>query len=348
MNKVEKALQERFLLQEEYLGDEKPINGITPLVSVTVATYQQVSYIKECLDGILMQQTTFPYEIILGEDGSIDGTQEICKEYAERYPDKIRLFIRDRKLSQYEKDDGSITRFNGLWNRMSVRGRYIAWCEGDDYWTDPLKLQKQVDFLEAHEDYGLVHTAAKVYLQEYGKYKENLIGEKFINIDSLLMENHVVTLTTCFRIDIYKRYLQEIQIDPSWKMGDYPLWLFISIHSKAHFMNEVTGVYRILKESASRSKSFQNSIDFQMSTYSIKKYFVKKYQKEYLIKSVCTYTIYSLMRIYILFDKKVDIMKLCKMFEYKSITPKIFIVFVFSRVGIGKKYLQRKWIKIDG
>ena len=100
MDEFEKALQERFLLQEEYLGDNKPVNESFPLVSVTVTTYQHVNYIRDCLNGILMQKTDFPYEIILGEDGSSDGTQEICKEYAVRYPDKIRLFIRDRRISQ--------------------------------------------------------------------------------------------------------------------------------------------------------------------------------------------------------------------------------------------------------
>ena len=94
---VNEALKERFLLQKEYLGDNKLVNQINPLVSITVATYQHVDYIKQCLDGILMQKTNFLYEIIIGEDGSIDGTQEICKEYARKYPDKIRLFIRDRK-----------------------------------------------------------------------------------------------------------------------------------------------------------------------------------------------------------------------------------------------------------
>ena len=109
---IEKTLNERFLLQEEYLGNNKPVNRIEPIVSVTVATYQHVDYIKECLDGILMQETSFPYEVIIGEDGSIDGTQEICKEYAEKHPDKIRLFIRDRNLSQYKRENGYPERKN--------------------------------------------------------------------------------------------------------------------------------------------------------------------------------------------------------------------------------------------
>ena len=176
MDEFEKALQERFLLQEEYLGDNKPVNESFPLVSVTVTTYQHVNYIRDCLNGILMQKTDFPYEIILGEDGSSDGTQEICKEYAVRYPDKIRLFIRDRRISQFVRKDGTVSRFNGIWNRMSARGKYIAWCEGDDYWTDPLKLQKQVNILESDKNIGFV----------YSKFQ-------LVNLDNMLLK----TLQLC-------------------------------------------------------------------------------------------------------------------------------------------------------
>jgi len=106
---IYEELKRRFLLQEEYLGTNKAINKITPLVSVTVITYQHADYIRKCLDGILMQKTKFPYEVIIGEDGSTDGTKEICKEYAEMHPDRIRLFLRDRNISHYKVGD---TRFD--------------------------------------------------------------------------------------------------------------------------------------------------------------------------------------------------------------------------------------------
>ncbi|MDR0603725.1 MAG: glycosyltransferase [Bacteroidales bacterium] len=185
MNEIQSVINERFLLQEEYLGEEKTVNKLSPLVSVTVATYQQVNFIKDCLDGILMQQVNFKYEIILGEDGSVDGTQEICKRYAEKYPDKIRLFIRDRSLSQHYDSNGEfVTRFNGIWNRMSARGKYIALCEGDDYWTDPLKLQKQVDFLEANPEYSLCSHRYKIYDEEKKTWNAgsgNLLFKKSID-----------------------------------------------------------------------------------------------------------------------------------------------------------------------
>ena len=121
-------------------------------LSVCVQTYQHSEFIGECLDGILMQQTNFPFEILLGEDESTDGTRELCIEYANKYPEKIRLFLRSRKDVIYV--NGNPTgRFNFLENLKVARGKYIALCEGDDYWTDPHKLQKQVDFLEAHREF---------------------------------------------------------------------------------------------------------------------------------------------------------------------------------------------------
>ncbi|MEZ4781129.1 MAG: glycosyltransferase [Flavobacteriaceae bacterium] len=118
-----------------------------PLVSVVVGVYNHERFIKLCLNGILMQKTDFKYEIILGEDASTDGTREICKEYAKRFPDKIKLFLRSRKDVIYI--NGNATgRYNFIENLKACQGKYIALCDGDDYWTDPLKLQKQVDFLK--------------------------------------------------------------------------------------------------------------------------------------------------------------------------------------------------------
>src|SRR5690606_30314404 len=153
--KTEQELERRFHLQDEYLGLDKPVNGISPMVSVRVATYQHAPYIANCLDSLLMQKTTFPFEIIVGEDESTDGTREICIEYAKKFPDRIRLFLRDRTLSQYIVDGKVVARFNSRWNNMSCRGRYVAICEGDDSWMNPNKLQMQVDFLESNPDYSM-------------------------------------------------------------------------------------------------------------------------------------------------------------------------------------------------
>jgi glycosyltransferase involved in cell wall biosynthesis len=151
-DRIFEEFEQRFLLQEEYGGNNKPVNQIIPLVSVTVTAYQHANYIKNCLDSILMQNTEFPYEILIGEDGSTDGTREICIQYAEKHPDRIRLFMRDRATTHYKMEDRSL-RFNGMFTRKAARGKYSAICEGDDYWIDPNKLSKQVEFMENHETY---------------------------------------------------------------------------------------------------------------------------------------------------------------------------------------------------
>ena len=117
-----------------------------PLVSVCITTYNQEKYIAKSIESCLQQETDFNYEILVGEDDSSDGTRHICRDYSEKYPDKIRLFLNERKSVIYI--DGRPT---GRWNFRNLlnksKGEYIAFCEGDDFWTDAEKLQKQVDYL---------------------------------------------------------------------------------------------------------------------------------------------------------------------------------------------------------
>jgi glycosyltransferase involved in cell wall biosynthesis len=172
----------------EYLGTEKPINKTQPMVSVCIQTYQHAAYIRQCLDSILEQQTDFPFEIVLGEDESSDGTRDICKQYAEKYPDKIRLFLRSRK--DVICINGAATgRYNFMENLKASRGKFIALCEGDDYWTEPGKLQMQYDFLNSHPEYSMcVHDAMLIdnegiSLGRYGGWKSNveLLHDDFYN-----------------------------------------------------------------------------------------------------------------------------------------------------------------------
>lgn len=121
-------------------------NNSNILVSIVCITYNHEPYLRQALEGFLMQQTTFPVEIILAEDCSPDGTRRICEEYVSRYPDKIRYIVRDHNVGYNQNEYEAM---------QAARGKYIAFCEGDDYWTDPLKLQKQVDFLESHPDYSV-------------------------------------------------------------------------------------------------------------------------------------------------------------------------------------------------
>lgn len=250
---IQKIYQERFLLEKEYGGEDKPVNRIEPLVSVCVITYQHVAFIKDCLEGILMQQTDFPFEIIIGEDESTDGTREICIEYANKYPDKIRLFLRDRKTSQLFDETGKyICRFNGKWNRESARGKYIALCEGDDYWTDPLKLQKQVDFLESNPEFSLVCGGYKKRYAESDTLENVIVDDRKIfpnsnahgfefNLDDLGKTWLTKTLTALFRADSF---------DPKELLKyrfqrDVHLFYHIIKNGKGMYFQEAFGVYNI-------------------------------------------------------------------------------------------------------
>ena len=112
-------------------------------LSVVTITYNHAPYIAKCIEGVLMQQVNFPMEFIIAEDCSTDGTRAICEEYAKKYPDLIRLLPSEGNMGAVMNEQRAFE---------AARGKYIATCEGDDYWTDPLKLQKQVDFLESHPE----------------------------------------------------------------------------------------------------------------------------------------------------------------------------------------------------
>ena len=132
-------------------------------VSVIVLTYNHEKYIRQALDSILMQKTTFSYEILVGDDASTDGTQEILKEYSERYPNVFRLFLRQKNIGASQ---------NAYELLISAKGEYLATCEGDDYWIDDRKLQIQVSYLKEHpEMIGCVHNCTIV--DEIGNPRKN-------------------------------------------------------------------------------------------------------------------------------------------------------------------------------
>ncbi|MBP8824802.1 MAG: glycosyltransferase [Flavobacteriales bacterium] len=160
--------------------------SLLPRVSVVVPTYQHAAFIEQCIQGILMQQTTFPVEILIGEDESTDGTREICQRLAEEHPDLIRLFPRSRKDVIYI--NGKPTgRANFLHLLRECRGKYIALCEGDDHWTEPSKLQQQVDALEADPEAAACFTNA--WNQHGGERTEYLDGT-YTKIPGPRVEQH--------------------------------------------------------------------------------------------------------------------------------------------------------------
>jgi glycosyltransferase involved in cell wall biosynthesis len=217
----------------------------SPIVSICCVTYNQVAYIREAINGFLNQKTDFPYEICLGEDGSTDGTAEICKEYAKNYPDKIRLFLRDRKDVIYI--NGQATgRYNFLETLKECSGKYIAICEGDDYWTDPYKLQKQVEWLENYPDYAIsTHNVSLKNENNAVNYvnKNRSVLEEDIHISSIIEDGSPGA--TC-SIVLRRSVVEDL---PPWAkiLGnfDWPLQLLAVSKGKMKYFNDVMGVYRI-------------------------------------------------------------------------------------------------------
>ena len=252
------------------------------LVSICVQTYQQVDFIRECIDSILMQQTKFTFEILLGEDDSNDGTREICLEYAKKHQDKIRLFLhsRENNITINGKPTG---RFNFMYNLSKARGKYIAFCEGDDYWIDKLKLQKQVDFLSSNRDHSMVFSAFNRFYQKKRVFqKVSFENQRHLftgNIfNSLIFNNWISTISVMVKKDMLFQFANYIEYtNKEFPMADYPAWLDLSYHTKVGLINEPMAVHRILPNSSSHSTIANKRVEFGEATYNIQKYFIEKY-----------------------------------------------------------------------
>ena len=216
-----------------------------PLVSIKCLTYNHEPYIRQCLDGFVMQKTNFKFEAIVHDDASTDKTADIIREYAEKYPDIIKPIYETE--NQYSKHDGSLNRIMNA----HMRGKYIAFCEGDDYWIDPLKLQKQVDFLEANPDYS-ASTHQSIIIGESKR-----AGKLFLKtVPSCITMNDVISNSRLFHTAsiVCRSTVKEL---PQFKgcilSGDKLLILKCAYLGKIDFLNESMCVYRKHAEGASNT-----------------------------------------------------------------------------------------------
>jgi glycosyltransferase involved in cell wall biosynthesis len=251
-----------------------------PLVSISCITYNQVNYIKDCLDGFLMQKVNFDYEIIIHDDASTDGTKDIIEDYIDKFPNLIYPIFRD--TNQYSQGTRHIM---ARFNFPRCRGKYIAWCDGDDYWTDPYKLQKQVDFLEANPDFTICfHNADMVdkdknYCWPYIPYlKEN----REISIIELIEKNIIPTASCVFR--------NPFRNTPSWiftlPIGDWGLHLNNANQGKVFYLHETMSAYRYQPNSIWSSLDFKTKKHKEIDTIKkISEAFYPNYQ-DYFQKSI--------------------------------------------------------------
>lgn len=220
----------------------------TPLVAIKCITYNQAPYIRQCLDGFIMQRTDFPFVAIVHDDCSTDGTDVIVREYAQRYPNIIKPIFETE--NQYSKGDGSLSRI--MTQACNNTGaKYIAMCEGDDYWTDPLKLQKQVDFLENHPECSCCVHDYLVWIQsenrflhdEKIRYLKNFNGKGIMkNLDDFAdFEFFTHTLTSVY----LNKCLQNSNFKSYTPKFDMTMFFALATQGSIYLMNEKMGVYRV-------------------------------------------------------------------------------------------------------
>lgn len=246
---------------------------IEPVLSICCITYNHEKYIGKCLESFISQKVSFPIEIVISNDCSTDNTQEIINDFKERYP----ALIRDVSPS---KNLGAINNF--YYALSQCKGKYIAYCEGDDYWIDENKSQMQVDFLENNLEYGLCYTLSKKFSQNKKTFMRSSFGKSCCSYKDLLYADLIPTQTICFRSSDYHEYIANVHPeDRNWRMGDLPLLLWFSIKSKIFYYPFITSVYRVLSSSVNHQGSFQAGQIFLESSYDIKKFYVESFSLDY-------------------------------------------------------------------
>lgn len=246
------------------------------LVAIQCFTYNHERYIEECLNGFVIQKTNFNFVAIVHDDASTDNTANIVRKYEKKYPNIIHGIYETE--NQYSKGNGILNRIMDD-TCMATGAKYVAICEGDDYWIDPYKLQKQVDFLDAHQEYGMCMTHCLRKYEKYQTFDSEVIGKSYVyNFESILLDEPSVTLTSLFRMDLYRKYMLDINpYSKKWLMGDTPLWLWFSANSLIYNMEDVTAVYRVLEHSASHSNNIRRIISFNNSAKNIRLFFCDRY-----------------------------------------------------------------------
>jgi len=211
----------------------------TPLVSICTLVYNHEPYLRECFDGFLMQKTNFAFEVLVHDDASTDGSADIIREYSEKYPHIFKPIY--QKENQYSKG----VKVSATFQFPRAKGKYIALCEGDDYWTDPLKLQKQVDFLESHPEYVMCSHRFNIFNQDVNLMRDDYYGDLAVDviydISSLINSDwYFQPLTVMFR-------LEHLCLDEYIKYRyskDCTLFYHLLKKGKGYMIAEKMGVYR--------------------------------------------------------------------------------------------------------
>jgi len=230
------------------------------MVSVLCTAFNHEEYIRGALESMVNQQTDFGYEILVNDDVSSDASPAIIREFAEKYPEKVRAFFPEKNLYSQNIDVYYHTFF------PNARGKYVAFCEGDDYWTDPMKLQLQVDFLEAHPEYSAcVHNTALHYCDDE-RPDELLLGRSGdgdVEFEQILpgMNHAWHTSSLVAKTELLKNPPDYYYVACDYGFGDYPYGLWLRQNGPVRYLDRSMSVYRINSNQASWSSGVDYATD---------------------------------------------------------------------------------------
>ena len=235
-------------------------------VSVLITTYNQEGFIAQAVESALMQTGEFPYEIVIGEDASTDGTRVIVKEFAEKYPEKIRLLLNDIETAEHDRARGLGGKTGFANTFQACRGEYIALLDGDDYWTDPRKLQKQLDFLERHSECRICFHDVMVSYEDGSEPARRMCSadqQEISTFDDLIKGNFIPTCSALLR-----RSFDQL---PAWfhemPTGDWVVHLLHAEHGKIGYINEVMATYRLHQKGFWSQQDYVTSLEREMKVY---------------------------------------------------------------------------------
>ena len=245
----------------------------TPLASIVVITYNQEHSLPATLDSLLAQKTSFPFEIVVGDDCSKDGTRSVMADYASRYPDIIRPIYNERNLGILG---------NYVSTLSHCKGKYRSACAGDDFWNDPEKLQLQVDVMERNPEIGLVYTDVNMDSVVTGeKFMKTCSDPEEDSFTQLLRGCFITAPTVCYRASL----LEYIDFDEFLRLGfimeDYPMWLTFSLHTKFYHLKRPTITYRIEREFINDARAVcLHACEFDEGTTAVRLHFKRKYPEK--------------------------------------------------------------------
>lgn len=263
------------------------------MVCTSCMTFNHAPYIVDAMNGFTMQETTFPVYYLITDDASTDGEPDVIKQYLADY---FQTPYRTEETDDYHlicavhktNPNCNFIVFLLKYNHYSIKksklpyqsewrdnAKYIALCEGDDYWIDKKKLQGQIEFLENHIDYGLVGTVCKSFVQNENRfYSAAQTEETELSFEDLMFDKGFATCTTLFKKEFQDNYRKEIKEE--WAMGDYPLWLYIASQSRVYRLKDCSSVYRVLPNSASHSDNIEKLLRFRISGINCSHFFIDR------------------------------------------------------------------------